>query len=312
MLVLDFTCAPGYSKASYCHNESCANGGLDTAGACICQTGFTGLNCETDLCTLPFGTRNPTTKICTCTNSSYTGPYCQLSACANGGTWNTVSRSCACRQAYTGFNCTQSTCGAKGTPNATTGLCNCTQNYHFETGLGCVADPVPVCLNGGTAVNYTCRCPLSHYGPLCETRRCGPNSSLNKTTGVCDCIGLWRPNPLEAFNCTSSVCQPGGEPAPYPSEFCLCLSPYSPVPPTNTRCAIQCNERGTFDPQRRVCLCDNGFGGDNCQTVLPYQTNQTDFTVISGSPVDLTNNVTVPTSATPENITSVVGGNCPV
>ncbi len=306
MVIRDFTCAPGYSKTSFCHNTSCVNGGVDTSGACVCPVGFSGSRCETDLCFAPFGSRSPVNGPCSCTNSSYWGAYCQLSACANGGVWNLTLRGCSCPQAFDGFNCTRSACGPRGTPNVTSGLCNCSANTHFEAGGGCVPDPPPVCLNGGVAVNYTCQCPLTHYGTLCQTPRCGPNSQINTTTGVCQCTGLWR-----GFNCSTSSCHPGGEPAAFPSELCLCKSPFTPLPPANTRCVLDCGGNGSYDEQRQACLCDDGYGGDNCQVRLAFRTNQTDFTAPPSSPIDLSNNVTAISGSTPENITSVVGGNCP-
>ncbi len=61
-----------------CKNTVCLNGGACKDGTCICPTGYTGVNCDTRVCT---------------------------NVCQNGGTLVTANCSCNCPAGYSGTNC---------------------------------------------------------------------------------------------------------------------------------------------------------------------------------------------------------------
>lgn len=77
-------CFPGYTgsqcETNICDTLTCLNDGECVNGVCECPTGFTGLNCEIDLA-------------------------CQGVTCQNGGTCNTTTATCDCLPGYAGDFC---------------------------------------------------------------------------------------------------------------------------------------------------------------------------------------------------------------
>jgi hypothetical protein len=331
--VSSFTCAPGYSTASFCKDAACLNGGTLPAGSsvCLCPSGWGGDRCETDLCVQPRGRR--VNSVCVC-YPGYSGSYCQTGACQNGGYWNPSTLACVCLPAFDGTFCANSTCGSLGAPQ--NGSCVCSTNSTFASGRGCVPDPQPLCQNGGVARNYSCLCPLGYSGALCEAYACGSRGVYNRTTGRCNCSGLWRNNPYDGYNCTTSTCHPTGTPAADPNRFCLCSSGFVPLPPENAQCVSSCNNRGVFDVARGACLCQSGFAGNLCEAIAPFlnttatlnvstgsnvsgpSNTTSDFTTIPTPPPVVQNNVTGGSSdlGSPSGIEFEVvtdqSGNCPV
>jgi hypothetical protein len=329
-------CEPGWDPATNCFSPTCRNGATPSgSNGCICPPGFTGSDCSVDLCVAPRGTRVGVN--CSCA-PGFSGSYCQLSSCANGGSWDSSTFLCSCPPAFNGTNCTSSTCGPLGTPLSTTGQCNCSTNTTFTPPLGCVPNPQPACLNGGLAQNYTCRCPLGFVGALCERKMCGANGVYNRSSGTCNCTGLWRVNALDNLNCTLAIvdcrlpiadyrllspgtwstCHPGGVPAAPPLTGCACGVGYQPLPPTFGQCVKQCSGHGTYDSARKTCLCATGFAGVACESTAVFYNatgvlngTSTDFTQVPAAPAGLANNVSAPANQTLPGTTDPTG-NCPV
>jgi hypothetical protein len=307
-------CSSLYTTQSFCNSPQCVNGGVLSGSACQCPAGYTGSACEQDLCQLPRGQRTLNGS-CACNGTYYWGSYCQYSSCANNGTWDSTALQCRCPQAWTGSNCTVSTCGALGRPVASTGLCNCSVNSTFQSGSGCDPNPQPVCLNGGVAANYSCRCPLGFVGALCQTPLCGSNAVFNRSTGLCDCLGLWQHNANDNYNCTWSSCHPGGVPAALPNLLCVCSQPYVITVVDQSHCVLTCLNGGIYSPERAACSCASGWQGTTCTTQVPYALNQTDTGFLNATvplPV-IQNNATVGNSTSGGNTTLGTGGdNCRV
>eukprot|EP00057_Strongylocentrotus_purpuratus_P021968 XP_011676442.1 PREDICTED: fibropellin-3 [Strongylocentrotus purpuratus] len=167
----DYTCAcpPGFSGMNCdlsaltavtaartatgpCISSPCQNGGLcfmsgdDTDYACVCPTGFSGMNCE--LSALTEVTAAPTA----------TGP-CISSPCQNGGmcfmSSDDTDYTCLCPVEFSGMNCELST----STTAAPTVM------------NPCMSEP---CQNGGQCfaqsdnTAYRCICPGNFFGTNCE------------------------------------------------------------------------------------------------------------------------------------------------
>ena len=149
---------------------------------CICNVGYTGANCSTDIdecastqpcegganCTNTIGSFN-----CTCPDPCL-GPDCSAccsSPCKKGGTCssnNPATFTCTCPPGFSGLTCTE----------FLGEICSCEMkcDYHYHFAGGCFSDP---CMNGGECVDvfdvnnplaYRCSCPMGFTGADCESR----------------------------------------------------------------------------------------------------------------------------------------------
>lgn len=102
LIMLAFACDP-------CRDVSCVNGTCDQ-GTCVCETGWTGSNCETNLCSgINCNHGTCTEGICTC-ESNYTGTYCEeaIEPCLNvecGDNGTCVEGNCDCTEGWSGNYC---------------------------------------------------------------------------------------------------------------------------------------------------------------------------------------------------------------
>jgi hypothetical protein len=110
-------CHVGYRSADcsekvndICSQNTCSSHGqLDQLGQCICENGWTGVDCSVQKCSLDCGLNgNCENNVCVC-KSGYSGPQCQDKQCSvhcnlhgqclNNGT-------CICSKGYNGRHCT--------------------------------------------------------------------------------------------------------------------------------------------------------------------------------------------------------------
>ena len=126
--------------------ECSGHGHKDEAGACICDDGWRGIDCETStICdNVDCGTHGScdmNTGLCVCESgwkgdSCETETACELINCGEHGTCS--GGSCSCSPGYSGDDCSiedlcyNVNCGAHGTCEKTTGTCICSDDYTGE------------------------------------------------------------------------------------------------------------------------------------------------------------------------------------
>ncbi|XP_046550547.1 neurogenic locus notch homolog protein 1-like [Haliotis rubra] len=168
-------------------NGPCQNGAmcLPVQGApyqtCSCPEGFTGTNCETNLC-MPnpcnTGSCGPASNAngynCTCTGN-YFGVNCESNLCLNN----------PCNTNDTDANCTY-----PDPANVQTRLCVCNASagFHGELCELNVCQPDPC--NGGSCSNigntdYMCTCPFNRTGQNCTEAVCPGTPTECSGRGIC-------------------------------------------------------------------------------------------------------------------------------
>jgi hypothetical protein len=205
-------CNPGFSGSlcgtQLCTSDSqCENDGVCNGGLCDCGEGWGGSRCDQKLCVGECinGECDPVSGVCVCT-PGFTGEVCEYMECAQScrnGTCDPVTGTCACEEGYRGSACQNKQC-----PLACSGR-----------GL-CRADGV-------------CECIDTYRGVGCETPVCANNCNLNGRCdvelGTCECDPEW----------TGESC---GVPV----------------------CVNRCCTHGTCDTVAGVCECNPGWSGEDC------------------------------------------------
>ena len=274
-------CQPSCNTIGCQHNGTCFYSG--STYSCICtNTGYSGefcdilgsADCGVSGC-LHSGFCVPSTGICDCTGTQFTGTLCQSET----------------------ITCNPNPC-ANETPCTHTGVnqvsCNC--NGTGYEGPTC-ADPINACLtgpceSGGTCFDvgpdkFVCDCPSGYAGALCQTiiNSCFPQACQHN--GICypdgpnhyrcDCnntgyAGLaCEVNPLD---CTLTPCQNGGV-CNYDSKSCDCdgtefTGPFC-TEETVTCQASTCQNGGscTQSGVNQVhCACESVYVGSRCEVNL--------------------------------------------
>eukprot|EP00055_Hartaetosiga_balthica_P014238 m.77130 g.77130 ORF g.77130 m.77130 type:complete len:1071 (-) comp8535_c1_seq3:3564-6776(-) len=144
-----------------------------TSGLCVdkaCPNCLNGGQCYCD------GVGN---KKCSC-KGQLSGELCEICACKNGGTCNSISGECSCPVGFYGvqcqFACTRDTlCHSHGTCNGILEKCECDADYVGDSTHQCeFYCPEGTCLNGGTCKldDGTCDCPLPYFGDSCQNNTC--------------------------------------------------------------------------------------------------------------------------------------------
>ncbi|XP_033100020.1 fibropellin-1-like, partial [Anneissia japonica] len=195
-----------------CADDPCLNGGVcfqvDSCEnyVCACVGRYTGINCETDVCSLPLAAGTAATcpgaqvalryyyadSTSGCTPFAYycganannfessalceaTCPVtpCSTNPCQNGSACTVVGSSyiCRCSDCFTGTNCQ-------------TVLSACS-NHACQNGAACVQVT-------GSCIQYTCTCPSCYTGQFCETvlsacsnHGCQNGAACVQVTGSC-------------------------------------------------------------------------------------------------------------------------------
>lgn len=259
-----------------CSTISCMNGGtcteIPTAPLviCVCNPGFTGSRCQTQLI-------NPTQYPTPATTQAPS--RCASVQCQNGGTCRDTDVApyviCVCPSKFTGPRCetllatqqtiypTQPVTYAPTTiaPDMTN-LCTVYANRNMN-----------LCQNNGQCVfisagRVVCVCPSNFEGDYCET------PVYNKCTAS---------NGYQQAHChrKHGTCQPDGS--------CLCKAGWcgvscdqqiNPVTQAPSKCStIQCLNGGScidisIEPFA-ICKCQPSYTGNRCETLVPTSPDQT-------------------------------------
>ena len=157
-----------------------------------------------------------------------------------------------------------------------------------------VPGSIAPCRNGGTCVRLTGTAYSSGFtGTYCDIANpcasmpCAPNATcgtLINGSAICICppdfTGIRCNETIPTLFCSSSPCRNNGT---CNGTTCICPSYASGLTcnvtttpcPTSSRPTLVCTNGGTCVPGYG-CFCQAGYGGDDCDTILPTQcTNST-------------------------------------
>jgi len=203
-------CNTGYTgmacetEINECINQTCSNNGecVDHVGfyVCTCNVGYSGNNCQTNI------------------NECSSAPCAAGSTCLDG----IDSFSCLCQEGFIGTQC--------------------------ETDVDeCASAP---CSNGGTCTDhtnsYTCNCVDGYNGPRCESETDECASTPCHHSGICH-------DQLAGFICT---CPKGAVGIYCETDIDDCAS----APCKNGATCVDL--LGSFN-----CSCTHGFEGETCQNI---------------------------------------------
>eukprot|EP00056_Hartaetosiga_gracilis_P012097 m.190090 g.190090 ORF g.190090 m.190090 type:complete len:1095 (-) comp13633_c0_seq1:2329-5613(-) len=155
---------------------------------------------------------------CSC-KGQLSGELCEICACQNGGSCNSISGECSCPSGFYGvqcqFACTRDTlCHSHGTCNGPLERCDCDADYVGDSTHQCeFYCPAGTCFNGGDCRldDGTCECPPPYFGDKCQNNTCqldpceqnAPCSINQRVKGYgykCDC-----PPGYEGQNCEIDI-----------------------------------------------------------------------------------------------------------
>ena len=242
-------CAPEWSGDPFCKTLTCKNGGefKPDGSGCVCPPGYSGPTCTLSACNNR-GTYVPATQTCVNCTVPWSGSFCEVSLCLNGGSPG-VNGTCLCQPTYNGTFCQIDRCGLHGwgTSNPTGTACNC---LGFVTGFLCDTCPAPY-----TVVNCLCQCGPNTYGDACQYNRCG-TGMFNTTTQSCNCPRVAKFD--GAGNCTLNHCGSLGYPNPGYTE-CNCATNTTLIPQLNSSysiyCIPNCMNGGVYNDSILGCQC---------------------------------------------------------
>uniref|UniRef100_H3AD23 Sushi, von Willebrand factor type A, EGF and pentraxin domain containing 1 n=1 Tax=Latimeria chalumnae TaxID=7897 RepID=H3AD23_LATCH len=240
-----------------CFVNPCQNNGtcekIGTGYFCICQSGFTGSNCEVDIDECGSGPcQNNALCIdgigkfaCQCHPGYTVGSLCEVNInecscdpCLNGGMCvdGINSYNCNCATGFIGTHCEIDFDECLSNPCLNSGVCkNLVGEFECVCPLGfsgnkcemnineCLSQP---CLNGATCTDGTnsfrCQCAAGYMGQICETdiNECESNPCFNQATCV---------DALNSYNCKCAPgykgerCETGNYAEFRPSFHCICI-----------------------------------------------------------------------------------------
>ena len=266
----------------------CGNGKDNSeCSQCICDLGFTGTMCETDInecMSNPCNNSGSCNDLvnnytCNCTNN-WEGRNCSECGlgCGNGRD-NSECSMCVCDPGFTGILCEVDINECETNPCRNNGTCinlvndyscNCTNNW---TGRNCSICPLN-CNNGTQSLDCSiCTCDAGYSGDSCETNinECSPNPCENEGNCIdginnfsCNCANLWMGR---TCNTCLLTCVNGNQSSD--CSECECFQGY-----TGTNCSMDINEclpnpclnSGTCTDMINdyACNCTNEWGGRNC------------------------------------------------
>ncbi|XP_028305218.1 multiple epidermal growth factor-like domains protein 10 isoform X6 [Gouania willdenowi] len=237
-------------------------------GACLCETGFKGLNCQERFC--PPGLYGLICdKYCPC-NSTYTVSCHPLSG------------ECTCSAGWAGLYCNES-CPAGYYGEGCTLSCSCVNgaDCHPVTG-GCICGP------GFMGEDCATVCPPGLFGPSCmSTCSCHNHASCSAVDGSCICREGWQgvdcsilcSSGLWGLDCNQSCLCINGAACDPVDGICTC-SPGWRGEHCEESCpdgtyGLECRERcdcthaNGCDPVSGYCRCYPGWTGIHCDNVCP-------------------------------------------
>ncbi|XP_072444221.1 sushi, von Willebrand factor type A, EGF and pentraxin domain-containing protein 1 isoform X6 [Chiloscyllium punctatum] len=224
------------------HNGSCESVG--SGHVCVCQPGFTGSNCETNI------------------NECASDP-CQNNAACQDGIGRFV---CLCQPGFVGILCEEDVNECNSQPCLHDGrcidqinayYCECTVGFrgvHCELDVNeCLSTP---CLNNGTCHNliggFRCTCLAGFLGDTCEV-------NINECTSLPCLNGGSCIDDISTFRCQ---CPPG-----YTGLFCeVDVNECESNPCLNQGVCVD-------DLASYICNCLPGFTGIRCETELSSNFN---------------------------------------
>ncbi|EFC50603.1 basal body protein [Naegleria gruberi] len=259
-----------YTDAAVCSGKGLC---MDE-NSCSCRTGFSGLNCQFNLC---FGIDGNSSSVCNgngdCVGvnnckckTGFTGSSCNIPICngkqeSEGGCsfqGTCTSSGCYCKNNFAGSSCSSCKEGFTGS-KCDVPICN-----------GIKASDKGVCGGRGSCVSIegvpTCKCSEGYDGDLCQNFKCNgiDRSNRDVCSGVGSCVSV-----------DTCVCKGNYE----PSKFCsVCTLAYSGVNCTGRICSDEgtCNGHGVCTSDFKCSCtgnwvgeycrnCKEGFVGSNCQ-----------------------------------------------
>jgi alpha-tubulin suppressor-like RCC1 family protein len=244
-------------------NGPCGNGVCDRQGACICNTGWEGATCRTNIDECMRGT-----------------------PCGAHGTCNNLTQgtyTCACDDGYDGDACDECAEGWQDQDQDPAGVC-CPYGYEGATCTDCQATYVPAgtnnelchqtCTSAPKACDHgtcddssgepLCDCDTGYYGLLCDSFMgtctagvCGANGSCAMTGGntyKCNCTGNYG-----GRNC--ETCKPGYLGATCTEEDNCYIARQQGGMPCGTH-GTCVDGTGTY-----TCTCASGYDGAECDNL---------------------------------------------
>ncbi|KAJ3451692.1 multiple epidermal growth factor-like domains protein [Anaeramoeba flamelloides] len=251
---------------------------------CECYLGYSGVNCEFEICPTDkcngHGTCDSNDGSCSC-EEGYAGETCCTQLCPEGkcnghGTCDLSDGSCSCEEGYAGDNCCtqlcpEDKCGEHGTCDLSDGSCSCEEGY---SGDNCETNACSetTCANEGTCDPDTgkCQCKDGWIGDTCEEASCPPDKCKNNAfcdtkTGICRCDSGWIGDTCEEVACPIDKCLNGGTCSETTGE-CSCIEIWTGPTCTEKKCQPDtCNYRGECDIYTGECDCNEGWEGAHCQ-----------------------------------------------
>ncbi|XP_033634762.1 uncharacterized protein LOC117296026 isoform X3 [Asterias rubens] len=249
------------AQGNACSSNPCLNSGrcsvVDSTYVCSCQSGYTGLQCQTSPVPSPVCSPNPCQNGGSCVVTGVSSYRCNCLTGTSGSVCQTIAQGNACSSSpcFNGGQCSV-------TGGGSSYVCACQAGY---TGLQCqTRNPDPVCSpnpcqNGGSCVvtgasSYRCNCLTGTSGTVCQTIAqgsvCSPNPCQNGGSCVVTGVTSYRCNCLTGTS--GSVCQTI-------TQGSVC----SPNPCQN---GGSCVVTGASSHR---CNCLTGTSGSLCQTITP-------------------------------------------